>query len=89
MRREISLPDPARVQRDAMQSSVQDAPLGSNLEAMLARISAEVTHDAQQRRAVCSECRKPHLAGCTSRTLHNTTCPNLLAAEEKALDKHR
>jgi hypothetical protein len=57
-------PESHLVHQDAMRHTA-DHP-GTHAEAMLARISAEVTKQASDRRATCELCRKPHRQGCTS-----------------------
>ena len=57
-------PESHLVHQDAMRHTA-DHP-GTHTEAMLARVSAEVTKQASDRRATCELCRKLHRQGCTN-----------------------
>jgi hypothetical protein len=77
--REKQEPSSHVVRRDAMLASVEHTNHSSesNLEAVMARISAEVTHQAAERRATCRLCQKPQQQGCTSGTMTDgRDCPN-------------
>lgn len=54
------------VHRDAMRHSTEHGDRTSAIDAVTARISAEVTRQAANRRAACELCRKLHLHGCTN-----------------------
>ena len=74
-------PSPHVVRRDAMLASAAhtDHTSESNLEAMSARISAEVTKQANEARAraTCELCRKPQRQGCKNGVLTNgSDCPD-------------
>ena len=71
--------EPSRqlVQRDAMHHSA-DHP-GGHMEAVLSRVSAEVTKHALERRATCVLCRKPQRRGCTNGVMADgSDCPDRL-----------
>ena len=77
--REKQEPVPHVVRRDAILASAErhDHSSESNVEAVMARVSAEVTHQAAQRRASCELCRKPQQQGCTSGVMADgNDCPN-------------
>lgn len=79
-------PNALLVQRDAIRSATDDHdqhPSGSNLEAVMARISAEVTAAAARQRA-CKVCGKPLLEGCVQGVRNGSLCTN--KSSEKSLD---
>jgi hypothetical protein len=70
--------DPPRhlVQQDAMRSSADHQQVGQTMEAILARISAEATANAAQKR--CDHCRKPRRIGCNKAIMDGSPCPNIV-----------